>query len=460
MKILRILLLIQIFLSVINNVLAQNKTHTDVNTPLYLLPPHYTFPYGPAKAEEINHLLERILRYLDASTPTRIIDNQTKSEIKDLSGINKNAVFESGSFRLVSYEWGVTYGAMLLAGEASGNSEFTDYTLKRIKFIAESVPYFKKIAETNPDYQNPLRSIIEPRALDDAGSMCAAMIKTSYAGVKADLRPLIDNYINYISTMEFRLQDGTLARIRPQPNTLWLDDLYMSVPALAQMGRLTGEQKYFDDATKQILQFSQRMFNKEKGLFIHGWVQEMNVHPEFHWGRANGWAMLAMTELLEYLPENHPDFKEILELLRSHLRGVANFQSGKGLWHQLLDRNDSYLETSSTAIFTYCMAHAINKGWIDPLAYGPSAVLAWNALSTKINSQGQVEGTCVGTGMGFDPAFYYFRPVHPLAAHGYGPVILAGAEMLNLMKNFQIVINETSVMFYKKEVDWQNFQIK
>ena len=52
---------------------------------------------------------------------------------------------------------------------------------------------------------------------------------------------MIDNYIDYIMTKEFRLPDGTLARNRPQPNTLWLDDLYMSVPALAQMGKLTGD---------------------------------------------------------------------------------------------------------------------------------------------------------------------------------------------------------------------------
>jgi rhamnogalacturonyl hydrolase YesR len=107
-------------------------------------------------------------------------------------------------------------------------------------------------------------------------------------------------------------------------------------------------------------------------------------------------------------------------------------QDGSGFWHQLLDRSDSYPETSATAIFTYCLAHGINQGWIDPVAYGPAAVLGWNALSTKINAQGQVEGTCVGTGLGFDPAFYYHRPTSPLAAHGYGPAIRPGVDWKNL----------------------------
>src|SRR5699024_12649636 len=68
------------------------------------------------------------------------------------------------------------------------------------------------------------------------------------------------------------------------------------------------------------------------------------------------------------------------------------------IWHQLLDKNDSYLETSATAIYTYSIARAINKGYIDKLAYAPTALLAWNAVSTKVNSKGEVEGTCVGTG--------------------------------------------------------------
>jgi rhamnogalacturonyl hydrolase YesR len=159
---------------------------------------------------------------------------------------------------------------------------------------------------------------------------------------------------------------------------------------------------------------------------------------------------MAMTELLEVLPEDHPGRAAVLDQFRAHVQGLAACQAHNGLWHQLLDRNDSYLETSATAIYTFCAAHAINRGWIDPLAYGPMTQLAWNALTTKINAQGQVEGTCVGTGMGFDPAFYYYRPQSAFAAHGYGPVLLAGAEMLKLTKAGRVVLNDSSVQFQKQ----------
>jgi unsaturated rhamnogalacturonyl hydrolase len=184
---------------------------------------------------------------------------------------------------------------------------------------------------------------------------------------------------------------------------------------------------------------------------MHGWVQEMTVHPEFHWARANGWAMLAMVELLDVLPAAYPKRELVLQQLNAQVKGIASYQSGEGFWHQLLDRTDSYLETSATAIYSYCIARAINKGWIDAKAYAPVCMLGWNAVSAKVNNSGQVEGVCVGTGMAFDPAFYYYRPVNVYAAHGYGPVLLAGAEILNLLKNFTFEINDSSLQLKEKK---------
>ncbi|MBW6499851.1 MAG: glycoside hydrolase family 88 protein, partial [Bacteroidales bacterium] len=163
----------------------------------------------------------------------------------------------------------------------------------------------------------------------------------------------------------------------------------------------------------------------------------------------------AMSELLDVLPVSHPAREEILALFRDHARGLASYQGAQGFWHQLIDRPDSYYETSATAIFTYCISHGINKGWLDVKAYGPMAILGWNAVQTKVNEMGQVEGTCVGTGMAFDPAFYYNRPVNVAAAHGYGPVIMAGAEVIRLMRNYQIIINDSAVMFYPPGHDWK-----
>jgi rhamnogalacturonyl hydrolase YesR len=225
----------------------------------------------------------------------------------------------------------------------------------------------------------------------------------------------------------------------------------MYIPSVAQMGKLTGDKKYFDDCVKQLKLYTDRMFNKERGLYMHGWVESMQEHPQFHWGRANGWALLAMSELLDVLPENHAGRAFVLQQFKALAKGLAAYQSGSGFWHQLLNKEDSYLETSATAIYSYCILHACNKGWLDVAAYAPMAILAWNAVSTKINDKGQVEGTCVGTGMAFDPAFYYHRPVNVFAAHGYGPAILAAAEMIELLKNFEFNINDSALQLKEKK---------
>jgi len=269
---------------------------TDTNTPLHRLQPDYPVPYRVMEEAEIISTLTRVLHYLEEASPVGLVDRNTGEEIPATAPPDTAARLARGDFRLVSYEWGVLYAGMLLAGEVTGERAFSDYTAQRMQFIADIIPVYRPLVEQGLTREYSFRSVLQPRALDDAGSMCAAMIKTMQAGSNADLRPMIDHFIDYISKRQFRLEDGTLARNRPLPNTLWLDDLFMSVPALAQMGHLTGERKYFDDAVKQVLQFSERMFIPEKGLFIHGWVQGMDVHPRFHWARANGWALMATVE--------------------------------------------------------------------------------------------------------------------------------------------------------------------
>ncbi|MES2279010.1 MAG: glycoside hydrolase family 88 protein [Bacteroidota bacterium] len=429
---------------------AYAQKTNDVTTPLHLLKPAYVTPYGETKQADVKAVLDKVYHYLEGATPYQLVDKTSNDVISDLSKANGNSIFKQGDFRLISYEWGIVYTGMLEASAATGDAKYSSYTTNRMQFISDVVAGYKSRAKTGGKTASPVNSVIDPQALDDAGSMAASMIKTQRSGAtKAQLRPMIDNYINFIMTKQFRLTDGTLARNRPQPNTLWLDDLYMSLPALAQMGALTGDKKYYDEAIKQYRLFAKRMFNPEKNLYMHGWVQAMDPHPQFHWARANGWAFLTKIELLDALPVNHPGRAEILAMLKKHAYGIAQRQDGSGFWHQLLDRNDSYLETSATAIYAYCYARAINKGWLDAKAYGPAALLAWNAVSTKVNDKGQVEGTCVGTGMGFDPAFYCYRPVNTFAAHGYGPVLLAGAEIYRMLEKHPFVINDSAVQVNK-----------
>lgn len=404
---------------------------TDVNDAPTRLPPAYPMPYLNPSEAAIRPVMDRVLGYIEREAPIGMVDGGGRPVA--VPRLDRSSVFKPG-FRLTSYEWGVTYAGALLAGQVTGDARYTRYAADRVNFVADVAARYRA---TRADVQaTPVRNMLAPDRLDDSGAMSAALIKVQRAGLaNANVRPQIDVYLDWIAKRQFRLPDGTLARQRPLPVTLWLDDLYMSVPGLSQMGALTGERRYFDDAVRQVLQFSQRMFVPEKGLYMHAWVEGMDPHPAFHWGRANGWAVVTMVELLDVLPADHPGRGAVLRQLQAHVAGLARVQSGTGLWHQLLDRPDSYLETSASAMYAYAIARAVNRGWIDRRAYAPVAMLAWNGVSTKVSAAGEVEDVCVGTGVGFDPAFYYYRPRHVRAAHGYGPVLLAGAEVIAMLRN-------------------------
>ena len=191
-------------------------------------------------------------------------------------------------------------------------------------------------------------------------------------------------------------------------------------------------QKLFNEAANQILLFKKYLWVDETQMFRHGWIEGMSEHPNYYWARANGWAMLTMSDVLDVLPKNHPARPEILETLKTLIRTVAKYQAPSGLWHQLLDQTESYLETSASAMFVYCMAHAINEGWIDRTAYQDIVRAGWAGVTTQVTEEGKVDKTCVGTGLGWTNTWYEGRPANVTAPHGYGPVLLAGAEVMRM----------------------------
>ena len=90
-----------------SGVMAQQN---DSNTPLHLLNPAYQYGYGMLKTENIKADLDRIYQFVEQNTPAKIVDGKPLS----------------GAFRLTSYEWGVTYSAMLAAAEATGDVKYSD----------------------------------------------------------------------------------------------------------------------------------------------------------------------------------------------------------------------------------------------------------------------------------------------------------------------------------------------
>jgi unsaturated rhamnogalacturonyl hydrolase len=409
---------------------------------------NYTVP----TEAEIRADLDRVLAYYVRSTSYEIVDTTTGRPITDFTQPTKSAGIkpQAGEFGDWTYSNGVALAGMIQVTEATGDKRFENYTLKTFDFIFDHEPYFRAQAKQFGPQRTGFGRLMDMHDLDDCGAIGAALIKAYEDKQDPRYRAAIDQVATFITQKMSRMPDGTLARTRPQtPYSIWLDDAYMSIPFLAQMGKLTGERKYYDDAAKQVIQMSARLFNPANELYAHAWFANTKYPQRFYWGRSAGWGVMAIVELLSVLPEDHPDRPQILDLYQRAVQGLSAVQSGSGMWHQLLDKTDSYLESSSTAMFTFAVARGVNRGWLTP-AYAPIAQTGWQALRERIGENGQIDDICVGTTAAYDAVYYYNRPTSLEAPQGYGPTLMAGAEMITLLKTFDVE-RKLNTFHYKRK---------
>ena len=424
-------------LACLANVAMAQKTDFSIPIVEGAAVPEYSVPYDVLVTEDVQGVLDRIKGFVEARSSFRVFDNVTGSEIErlDMEAIIPTAVVDGrfGAMNRWDYTNGVILSAFSVISEITGDPSFFAYNGRFYDYIFTWMPYFRRMQEQTGQ-RNDFSRMVHMSALDHCGSITAALIRTHLKAPDPRYHEWIDVVADFISHRQFRLADGTLARGRPQPESLWTDDLYMSVPFLVQMGRLTNDRRYWEDAVRQVVQMSDRLFIPGADLYDHGWSVNTDPYdPRFYWGRANGWAILAMTEVLDVLPGDFPGRDRVLHLFRTHVRRVSELQHGSGLWHNLLDKSDTYLETSASAIFTYAVAKGINEGWISHI-YGPVAVMGWNGVASRVLADGRVDGICEGTTYANDNAYYFHRGASANTTF-FGPVLFAGAEIIRLLEN-------------------------
>jgi rhamnogalacturonyl hydrolase YesR len=333
----------------------------------------------------------------------------------------------ASKFNRWEYVNGVLAVGMMQMASVFKDARYADYARHNFDFIFSNLGYFKKqfdAGATSVEY----RPVFRIGSLDDCGSMAAGLLDVYALDPKPEYLNYLERVADYITAKQVKLADGTLARSGPHKMTLWADDLYMSVPFLVRMGKLKGDRKYFDFAVKQVENFNRYLYDSSTGLYFHCYYSDENMNGVARWGRCNGWIALAQCALLDRLPADHPKRPELLRLLLRQIVGFSRYQDSIGLWHQVLDRPDSYLESSVTAMFVYTVAHAVNNGWIDR-RFLSIAQNGWEGLTRKVTADGELTDVCVGTGIEENLRFYYARPRETNDTHGLGAFLLAGSEL-------------------------------
>jgi unsaturated rhamnogalacturonyl hydrolase len=216
---------------------------------------------------------------------------------------------------------------------------------------------------------------------------------------------------------------------RPQPDGLtnqtryWIDDMYMITLLQVQAYRATSDMKYLDRAAVEMVAYLKRL-QQPNGLFFHA------PQSPFFWGRGNGWMAAGMTELLSALPENHPHRAAVLDGYHRMMASLLKYQAKQGMWRQLVDRAESWPETSATGMFTFAFVTGVKKGWLDERTYGPAARKAWIALVGYVNADADVSDVCVGTGAGDSVPYYLDRPRATGDLHGQAPILWSASALL------------------------------
>jgi len=236
----------------------------------------------------------------------------------------------------------------------------------------------------------------------------------------------------YIIPWPKTLSDGTFSRSsgwsgEPSGDEfLWDDDQYMGLTLLARLSVILKQKDYAQKVGKMQLTYAQRLEDTDS-VFWHGFNEKDGHHSCCKWGRANGWVMMSHVESLIALDYfSLPDFTGVLTLFQKHSQAIVNLQSEDGRWHQVLNDNSTFLETSASAMFLWSFAEGVTHGWLEHDVYGPVIEKAWNGLVKTIQTNGTVTGISEGTGIGTTVSFYNQRSTNYLSSSpGLGSVFKA-----------------------------------
>jgi unsaturated rhamnogalacturonyl hydrolase len=252
-----------------------------------------------------------------------------------------------------------------------------------------------------------------------------------------------------------RTREGGFWHKQIYPHQMWLDGIYMAAPFYAEFAKRFDESQGFDDVAHQITLIEQHTRDRETGLLYHGWDEsktqrwadpETGCSPCF-WGRAIGWYAMAIPDVLDYFPGDHPQRDELLAIFETTMSAIARVQDpASGVWYQVLDQGDrsgNYLEASASCMFVYALAKGVRKGYIGK-EYLAVAVRGYEGILeqfVEVDDQGLVNlsGICSVAGLGGKPyrdgsfEYYVGEKVITNEYKGVGPFVMVSVEMENLV---------------------------
>lgn len=248
-----------------------------------------------------------------------------------------------------------------------------------------------------------------------------------------------------------RIASGGFWHKKIYPNQMWLDGLYMAAPFYTQFARVFDEPDVFDDVAQQVATFNRQARDAQTGLLYHAWDYsrsqqwanpQTGCSPNF-WARAMGWFMMALADILDNFPREHPQRDLIIQVFCHTADAIQMVQDETcAVWYQILDqaqRLGNYLEASASCMFVYALAKGVRLGYLQP-SYLHTARRGFQGILNQfieVDGRGWVNlhRICSVGGLGGDPyrdgsfEYYISEPVVSNDYKGFGPFIMASVEI-------------------------------
>lgn len=333
------------------------------------------------------------------------------------------------------YSQGVGTLAMLKVWKETGDDKYLDYVVEWADTLIndQGEIHLYKVETYNIDYINSGKVLFE------------VYRQTGNEKYRLAMDRLVDQM-----KMHPRTHEGVFWHKLIYQHQIWLDGLYMGSPFLAEYAVTFNRPELIDDVMNQFLVTTKRTYDEATGLYYHAfdeskrqlWAnKETGQSPNF-WGRSIGWWFMALVDVLDYIPEDHSQRHELIDMIRGLAEVLPRYQDTSGLWYQVLDQGDregNYLEASVSSMFMYSFAKAVNKGYIDK-QYRTVAEKAYEGLMSRLivkNEDGTLTLTqcCSVGGLGGNPyrdgsfEYYISEKIRDNDAKATGPFIMGCLEL-------------------------------
>lgn len=333
------------------------------------------------------------------------------------------------------YSQGVGCQAMLDVWKQTGDRKYLDYVINWADTVINDKGeiHLYKVETYNLDYIKPGTVLFD------------VWKQTGKEKYKLAMDLLVNQLKNHPRTHE-----GAFWHKLIYQHQIWLDGLYMASPFLAEYAVTFNRPELIDDAVNQFIVCAKHTYDVKTGLYYHAWDESKNQRwanketgqsPNF-WGRSIGWWFMALVDVLDYIPAEHPQRPELIKMIKGLAETLPKYQDKTGLWYQVLDKGavgGNYLEASVSSMFMYGYAKAVNKGYIDK-KYRAVAEKAYNGLMKTLivkNADGTLTLTkcCAVAGLGGHPyrdgsfEYYVNERIRDNDAKATGPFIMGCLQL-------------------------------